>query len=428
VKIIDFGIAKAASQSTKTQIGIVKGKAAYMSPEQAEGKDLDHRSDIFAVGIVLYEFATHKRVFEGETFEVLFRVVNADFEPPEKVRPDLPEEVCRIINRALAKEPEKRYPSCADMMADIENCIQTISSRYNAKNMAQYMLSLFDTDYVAEKKESSEAMKLAVPENPSYAATEIIDRNREETSGSERDNSKTATKLVSVLPEQGIFIGKLRTLFAAPKWIWPLTAGLVLFLSVGIPRSFKKDQSGVQPVVQHQEQKWPIDKPEEITASKAGLSVKNDETDGLRADLNTKRDDLLRKARICLETSKLITPPDDSANYYYNEALRLDPENQEAREGFNEIATRYASLAERDMKRYQYDKAREYISRGLSVSPQHQRLLELQERCNRIAARSDSDRSMQESDSTRSVEQSDPIRDVPQRAQRVFKNIRNIFN
>ena len=83
VKIVDFGIAKAASQSTVTSDGAIKGKVAYMSPEQASGEKIDHRSDIFSTGILLYEMLTQKRMFTGDTLEILDKARKGAFEQAE---------------------------------------------------------------------------------------------------------------------------------------------------------------------------------------------------------------------------------------------------------------------------------------------------------------------------------------------------------
>ncbi len=97
VKILDFGIAKAASQSTITQYGMIKGKVAYMSPEQAAGKFIDRRSDIFSAGILLYELVTGNRMFTGDsTMQILAKVREAEFDPPESVTPGLPAKVFTI--------------------------------------------------------------------------------------------------------------------------------------------------------------------------------------------------------------------------------------------------------------------------------------------------------------------------------------------
>lgn len=88
IKILDFGIAKTVSQGERTQVGTIKGKVAYMSPEQAASQPLDRRSDVFSVGILLYEMMAGQRMFDGETYQVLARVADADFIAPEEAARD----------------------------------------------------------------------------------------------------------------------------------------------------------------------------------------------------------------------------------------------------------------------------------------------------------------------------------------------------
>jgi serine/threonine protein kinase len=123
VKIIDFGIAKARNQSKDTQVGIIKGKVAYMSPEQADGKAIDHRSDIFATGILLYEMLARRRMFNGEdTLQVLSLVREARFEPPENVIANGYSELFEILHRALAKNPDDRYPPAGRCRLILKAC------------------------------------------------------------------------------------------------------------------------------------------------------------------------------------------------------------------------------------------------------------------------------------------------------------------
>ncbi|MFH1148076.1 MAG: serine/threonine-protein kinase, partial [Pseudomonadota bacterium] len=105
-KIVDFGIARAATQSTLTQVGMIKGKVAYMSPEQATGDSIDCRSDIFSAGIVLYELVTGKRMFQGETLKILAQVREAQFDPAESVAGHLPQKLFDILNKSLEKDPD----------------------------------------------------------------------------------------------------------------------------------------------------------------------------------------------------------------------------------------------------------------------------------------------------------------------------------
>src|SRR5262249_42714402 len=97
LKIIDFGIAKAASRSSKTQAGALEGKLGYMAPEQVRGLPLDRRSDVFAIGTILYELLLADRLFVGESdFETLERVRNVDVPPPSKAAPGCPPELEKI--------------------------------------------------------------------------------------------------------------------------------------------------------------------------------------------------------------------------------------------------------------------------------------------------------------------------------------------
>src|SRR3954447_5440678 len=110
VKLTDFGIAKAMNKREQTGTGVVKGKVAFMSPEQALGKSIDARSDLFSLGTILYLVMTRTRPFEAPTeLETLLRVQKGEFPPPETVAPDLEPEVAAIIATAMRTNPADRY-------------------------------------------------------------------------------------------------------------------------------------------------------------------------------------------------------------------------------------------------------------------------------------------------------------------------------
>ena len=121
IKLIDFGIAKAAGKASKTQAGILKGKFGYMSPEQVRGLPVDRRSDIFAVGICLYELLTGERLFVGESdFSTLEKVRNVEILPPSSFNKRIAPELERIVLKALAKEVEDRYQNAIDLHDDLQ--------------------------------------------------------------------------------------------------------------------------------------------------------------------------------------------------------------------------------------------------------------------------------------------------------------------
>ena len=162
VKVVDFGVAKAASRNTTTLAGVIKGKVAYMSPEQADGAEIDHRTDIFAVGAVLYELLTGARMYSGDTFQVLARARKAEFAPARQLAPLLPESVCQVLDKALALDPAKRYQRCSDMQADIEDALYDLSMRTNQRALSKYIRELFEADMAEEEQSLQEAALLDV--------------------------------------------------------------------------------------------------------------------------------------------------------------------------------------------------------------------------------------------------------------------------
>ncbi len=110
VKVMDFGIAKAAARATRTATGTIKGKVAYMAPEQAAGSPVDCRADEFALGLVLWECLTGERLFSGDSdLEMLQRVMSCQVRPPSSVRPEVPAALEAVVMRMLEREPERRF-------------------------------------------------------------------------------------------------------------------------------------------------------------------------------------------------------------------------------------------------------------------------------------------------------------------------------
>ena len=117
VKLTDFGLAKAESQLQNTEPGVVKGKFSYLSPESAQGKLVDARTDLFAVGIVLYEMLTNERLFDGASDVKTLQLVQEAVVPPLRSKnPWIDEELEQIVHKILAKEPGQRYQSAAELV------------------------------------------------------------------------------------------------------------------------------------------------------------------------------------------------------------------------------------------------------------------------------------------------------------------------
>jgi serine/threonine-protein kinase len=163
VKIVDFGIAKSDSKTGEaTKSGKLKGKVPYMSPEQARGEHIDHRSDIFSTGVMLFELTTGKRLFKGASeYDTLKMICEEDYPRPSRVRPGYPPGLEAIVMKALEKDRERRYQNAREMQADIEAFIR--DQRIAVSNIAlnQFMQSLFEEKLAAQKEALLQGKQLA---------------------------------------------------------------------------------------------------------------------------------------------------------------------------------------------------------------------------------------------------------------------------
>ena len=198
VKLLDFGIAKAEERSTKTQQGTIKGKYGYMSPEQCRGKPIDRRSDIFALGIVLYEITTLRRAFRGnDDFDTMKRIVNGDLVPPSVAVQGYPRELEAIVLTAMARDPEYRFQTTQEMLEALDAFMVRAKLSGSPSAMARFMTQLFGTKRepwveLDRSRRMSEPPELdARPIHDD--ATEVSDRRHDPDSG---DSAAEATALL----------------------------------------------------------------------------------------------------------------------------------------------------------------------------------------------------------------------------------------
>jgi len=164
IKLIDFGIAKARYRSSKTAAGVLKGKFGYMSPEQVRGLRLDRRSDIFALGTLLYEMVAGIRLFVAESdFSTLEKVRNVDVSPPTRYNPGIPPELERIIMKALARTPEGRYQWANELQEELQAFMLMQKPLMTTKRLAAWMKSHFTDDIKRERAEHEYFLQLKTP-------------------------------------------------------------------------------------------------------------------------------------------------------------------------------------------------------------------------------------------------------------------------
>jgi serine/threonine protein kinase len=159
VKIIDFGVAK-SNANVQTITGMIKGKVAYMPPEQVLGREVDQRADIFSAGVVLWEVLTGRPLFlRNNEAATLYAIMNAPIPPPSAVRADVPQALDRIVGRALARSPEDRYDSAEEMGAALDE-LMTRLPRYDARVLASKLEELFGSTRAEAKRSIAQTRSL----------------------------------------------------------------------------------------------------------------------------------------------------------------------------------------------------------------------------------------------------------------------------
>ena len=158
IKLCDFGIVKAVTKASKTQMGALKGKLQYMSPEQAWGRPVDARSDIFSLGSLLFEMLTGRRLFSGESeMSVLDAVREGRIQAPRDLDPRLPLEVNALVLKALARDPEDRFQSAGEMHREIDSILASLKPAPTQADLGSYLHQLFAAEAQAGASQASAA-------------------------------------------------------------------------------------------------------------------------------------------------------------------------------------------------------------------------------------------------------------------------------
>ncbi len=181
VKLIDFGVAKASQRSSNTQSGVVKGKFSYMSPEQACDEQIDHRSDIFALGVIFWELLTGRRLFVSESeYAIVEMLKECNIAKPSKYNPLVPEAIDRICLKALERDPAKRYPWASDMIRDLYDFINSCNPPYTMWHLSTWLQKTYEDIYEEEKAKYEIFETLNTVEDVERYNQEISEENEEQ--------------------------------------------------------------------------------------------------------------------------------------------------------------------------------------------------------------------------------------------------------
>lgn len=163
VRLMDFGMAKAANAASSTKPGSIKGTVAYMSPEQVRGQPLDRRSDVFAIGVLLWEMTVGRRLFRARALQdTMLRILEMPVSPPTSLRPQYPAKLERVVMRALARNPAERHPTARELGEELFDWLASDRRFVRPANLERFMKELFGDLYreraEMERKASAEEM------------------------------------------------------------------------------------------------------------------------------------------------------------------------------------------------------------------------------------------------------------------------------
>lgn len=368
VKIIDFGVAKAELYDHRTQPGMVKGKISYMSPEQLAGEELDQRSDIFTIGILLYEMLTGKRLYSGDTATLLRKGLSAEYRDVAELLPELPPSVSAVVRRALSRDLAERYQSCEAMRADLEECLFAEQGRYGSDGLRRRLLELFP-----EERREGERVAALLP-----------------TEAADEDSEDRATVAIPIPTEERAKAGggrsSSRELPGRRSWL--LLFALLTALGLGLATL------GLFITTQNLRKNQPAS-PEAASATSVATSPPALSPPGVPAEPVEPRPQvepednqpeivaLLEEARVALQSRDRVGGGEAVALAAYRRILSLSPGHAQAEAGLANIAEGYGNAAEQALRSARLPQAGVHLRRGLAAFPGDSRLLQLQQRFER---------------------------------------------
>jgi len=396
IKIIDFGIARAELFDNRTKEGVIKGKISYMSPEQLTDNQIDLRSDIFSIGILLYEMLSGQRMFKGDTASLIRQCMQGDYEKLEQVKPGLFPGVYEIVNKALQKDRTRRYQTCSEMREAIEDCLFAMEKRPKTNILKEYVLQLFEHSFENEKKTLITTVERSgevhQDGNPGIQWSENglpwFGRNEDQTQVIDEGegtlildpatlagNSSTSFLHKILSPSANTVRGMIFVGF-----IFCITV-IFIFINLSSTKIELNVEGGEKSGLAVSQQSKTAEE-EDLNGSQQFNQIPaiKQEQEGEISLQQHEINILLAKAGNALIDSRFTVPEGDSASTYYKKVLEIAPDNNVALDGLRQISEKYAEYAEEELSEKKLIEAQENIRRGLEVYPQSNRLSGLRAR------------------------------------------------
>ena len=391
--LVDFGIAKAITSGTRlTMVGTTIGSPNYMSPEQARGLELDGRSDLYSLGIVFYEALTGIKPFDGpDTFVIGLRHIN----DPIPQLPDAYKKFQPVIDKLLAKKPEERFSDGAELIETLDSIpldeidYTVIPRDATERSSAETEVFVDDdstrlsSDFSARETVVNEVMEdeTRLMEKPS-SSDETGEYGREEI-------NDDATRVMPTEEKEAVQKPSAVTPPPAKKSNAALY-GLVTIVVLAVAgfvgwKMLQQAPVPPAPVIVEKPEPAIEEKKEEVKeVVPAPVIVPEVVKEPVVAEPEIdetaiKIEGYLKQARVYYKKKQLTTPENKSAFFMYGKVLALDANNAEAKQGLKNIADQYYQFASRRYDKKQFGKAKTYIKKGLSVLPDHKKLLALQQ-------------------------------------------------
>ena len=319
--LTDFGVARQLEADVRlTMEGSAVGSPHYLSPEQAECKPLDGRTDIYSLGIIFHEMLTGVKPFQGDSH---IETILAHLTEPVPTLPPALERYQSLLDRMIAKDPDERFATAGEMLEHVRKLRQCGPSACNAPGGFTDLRSMSHFGVLARGQQSLHAL---------IKTMQIMIR-----------------KIMAFIPGST----RHRWMTASASMAFIAISGLLMY------QPFMLTEQAVS----------------ETDALKKTSFTFTAQVSETPAPLH---EELLLLAQQALDEYRLTTPIDNNAYYYYQSVLEDDPDNEEAQAGLRRIASIYASLAEKEIDRFHYKKARTYIKRGLAIAPDNTRLRALE--------------------------------------------------